>query len=115
MKVLLKFSIITSLILSASVRVNAQNQEDVTEAWKQEVESILPRFLNASTNQFEGLAISFVYGDSIWTTSVGQANDTGLAIDPDGKWLFRSFTKMITSVVIHQLYEDDLLTLTDPK
>lgn len=111
---LLKTTLIVCLIFGFNSTLKAQNQEDVTNEWKAMIENILPSFLNASANQFEGLAISFVYGDSSWTTSVGQANDTGLAIDPDGKWLFRSFTKMITSVVIHQLYEDDLLTLTDP-
>ena len=113
MKSLLKTTLIVSLIFGYNVNLKAQNPEDVTNNWKATVENILPNFLNAVANQFEGLAISFVYGDSSWTTSVGQANDTGLAIDPNGKWLFRSYTKMMVSVIILQLYEEGQLDIAD--
>lgn len=86
----------------------------LTDSVKQFIEDSFRDFSNSNYSDWEGLAVTITYNDQYWSTTIGKANDTGKSVDENGKWLFRSFTKLIVSTVIMQLYEEELIDIKAP-
>jgi CubicO group peptidase (beta-lactamase class C family) len=113
MKAIKKLGLLICLIV-LNIQTGFAQEATLTDSVKQFIEDSFRNFSYSNYSDWEGLAVSITYNDQYWSTIIGKANDTGIQIDEDGKWLFRSFTKLIISTVILQLHEEGQLDITEP-
>lgn len=110
---------ITKLVLPISIlcmvlNVSYAQNSTVTDSIKQYIQENFEDFSSSSYSDWEGVAVTITYNGTFWSTGIGKANDTGQPIDTKGRWLFRSFSKLIVSTVILQLHEEGQLDIDDP-
>ena len=98
-------------IITLTIQDGFTQDPTLTDSVKQFIEDSFRDFSNSNYSDWEGIAVTITYNDQYWSTTIGQANDTGMQIDENGKWLFRSFTKLIISTVILQLHEEGQLEI----
>ncbi len=62
--------------------------------------------------EIRGATATYYWGDEFTTIAAGEKKP-GVSVDGDGKFMFRSFTKLLISTIILQLQEEAVLSIDD--
>lgn len=87
----------------------AQSNENISAELKEEVQQLIDDGVTSINSR--GLVVTIELDGDRWTSSTGVKDSQNTPIDINKRFLFRSYTKTQTSIVILKLQEEGLLNL----